>query len=70
MLRANPSLLALRTSQGEYAEQPPSSYHIYQWTIGPNLTPLQVAAKFGQRETIDTMKLIRVTRTTAAARLP
>lgn len=57
MLHANPSLLALRTSQGEYAEKPPSSYHIYQWTIGPNLTPLQVAAKFGQRETIDTMKL-------------
>ena len=57
MLRANPSLLALRTSQGEYAEKPPSSYHIYQWTIGPNMTPLQVAAKFGQRETIDTMKL-------------
>jgi ankyrin repeat protein len=57
MLRANPSLLALRTSQGEYAEKAPSSYHIYQWTIGPNLTPLQVAAKFGQRETIETMKL-------------
>ena len=56
MLRANPSLLALRTSQGEYAEKAPSSYHIYQWTIGPNLTPLQVAAKFGQRETIETMK--------------
>jgi ankyrin repeat protein len=56
MLRANPSLLGLRTSQGEYAEQPPSSYHIYQWTIGPNLTPLQVAAKFGRLDTLEAMK--------------
>jgi ankyrin repeat protein len=51
MLESNPSLLALRTSQGDYGEQPPSSYHIYNWTIGPNMSPLQVAAKFGQRET-------------------
>jgi len=51
MLEADPSLLALRTSQGDYAEQPPSSYHIYNWAIGPNVSPLQVAAKFGQRET-------------------
>jgi ankyrin repeat protein len=55
MLQRDPSLLALRTSQGEYAEKRPSSYHIYQWTIGPNLTPLQVASKFGQRETLDAM---------------
>jgi hypothetical protein len=51
MLEADPSLLALRTSQGDYGEQPPSSYHIYNWTIGPNMSPLQVATKFGQRET-------------------
>ena len=56
MLRADPSLLAFRTSQGEYGERPPGSYHIYQWTIGPNLSPLQVAAKFGQRETLEAMK--------------
>ena len=56
MLDADPSLLRLRTSQGEYGEQPPSSFHIYQWTIGPNLTPLQVAAKFGQRETLRVME--------------
>lgn len=55
LLDRNPSLLALRTSQGDYAEKPPSSYHIYQWTIGPNFTPLQVAAKFGQRETLEAM---------------
>jgi ankyrin repeat protein len=51
MLQSDPSLLALRTSQGDYGERPPSSYHIYTWTIGPNLSPLQVAAKFGQHET-------------------
>jgi FOG: Ankyrin repeat len=51
MLESNPSLLTLRTSQGDYGEQPPSSYHIYTWTIGPNMSPLQVAAKFERRET-------------------
>lgn len=56
MLTANPALLSQRTSQGEYAEQPPSSYHIYQWTIGPNLTPLQVAANFGHRDTTRAME--------------
>ena len=55
MLESDPSLLRLRTSQGDYAESPPSSFHIYQWTIGPNHTPLQVAAKFGQRETLHVM---------------
>jgi ankyrin repeat protein len=52
MLRADPTLLRLRTSQGEYAEQPPSSFHIYMWTIGANLSPLQVAAQFEQAEAI------------------
>ena len=56
MLESDPSLLVLRTSQGEYAEKPPSSYHIYQWTIGPNLTPLQVAARFKQHETVEAMQ--------------
>lgn len=51
MLESDPSRLQLRTSQGEYGEKPPSSYHIYQWTIGPNLSPLQAAAKFGRDET-------------------
>jgi len=51
MLESDPSLLTLRTSQGDYGEQPPSSYHIYNWTIGPNLSPLQVAAKFERHET-------------------
>lgn len=58
LLEADPSLFGLRTSQGEYAEKPPSSYHIYQWTIGPNLTPLQVAARFKRHETLEAMKRI------------
>ena len=56
MLEADPSLLRLRTSQGDYAAKPPSSLHIYQWTIGPNLSPLQVAARFGNLETLATME--------------
>jgi hypothetical protein len=56
MIERDTSLLRLRTSQGYYAEKPPSSYHIYQWTIGPNLTPLQTASKFRQRETLDAMR--------------
>ena len=56
MLEANPALLALRTGQGEYGEKPPSSYHIYQWTIGSNFTPLQTAARFRQTATLDVMR--------------
>ena len=56
MLEADPSLLALRTGQGEYGEKPPSSFHIYLWTIGPNLSPLQTAARFKQNETLDAMR--------------
>jgi len=56
MLSADPSLLDLRTSQGDYAERPPRSFHIYQWTIGPNLSPMQVAAKFDRAETLAAME--------------
>ena len=55
LLDANPELLSLRTGQGAYGIKPPSSFHIYQWTIGSGLTPLDTAAKFGQRETLDAM---------------
>ncbi|HEX6132361.1 MAG TPA: ankyrin repeat domain-containing protein [Longimicrobiales bacterium] len=48
MLQRDRSLLDLRTGQGEYGERPPSSFHIYFWTIGPNLSPLDVAAQFDQ----------------------
>ena len=56
MLSRDPSLLALRTGRGVYAERPPSSYHIYFWTIGQNLTPLHAAVHFHQRETVAVMK--------------
>jgi len=56
MLGADPSLLALRTTQGDYGEKPPSSLHIYQWTLGANLSPLQVAAMYGQEETVRVME--------------
>jgi len=56
LMRGDPSLLSLRTGQGPYAEKPPSSYHIYFWSIGANLTPLQTAAKFGQGETLAFMR--------------
>ena len=56
MLEENPSLLNLRTGQGEYAEKGQSSYHIYLWTIGHNMTPLQAASRFRQRETLDVMR--------------
>ncbi|HEY2374881.1 MAG TPA: hypothetical protein VGH98_02805 [Gemmatimonadaceae bacterium] len=56
MLQRDPALLMLRTGQGAYAEKPPSSYHIYLWTIGSNLTPLQTASKFRRPETLEAMK--------------
>jgi ankyrin repeat protein len=56
MIEADRALLDLRTGQGHYGEKPPSSYHIYFWTIGPSLSPLDVAAQFEQRDTLRTMK--------------
>ena len=53
MLQANPALMDVRTGQGDYGEQPPSSYHIYFWTIGANRSPLDVAAQFEQRDTLE-----------------
>jgi ankyrin repeat protein len=55
MLRGNPKLLDLRTSQGDYGEKPPSSYRIYMWTIGDGRSPLDVAAQFEQQETVAAM---------------
>jgi ankyrin repeat protein len=55
MLRGNPKLLDLRTAEGHYAEKPPSSYHIYMWTIGDSRSPLDVAAQFEQQETVAAM---------------
>jgi hypothetical protein len=55
MLQAAPDLIDLRTGEGQYGEQPPSSYHIYFWTIGANRSPIEVAAQFEQTETLRTM---------------
>ncbi|HEY0808672.1 MAG TPA: ankyrin repeat domain-containing protein, partial [Longimicrobiales bacterium] len=55
MLAANRDLLNLRTGQSEYGEKPPSSYHIYTWTIGDSRSPLDVAAQFEQQETLAVM---------------
>jgi ankyrin repeat protein len=56
MLDADPALLRLRTGDGEYAAQPPSAQHIYQWTIGGHRSPMHAAAKFGQRATLAVME--------------
>ena len=53
MIDADPSLLDLRTGRGRYGEQPPSAQHIYLWTIGDSRSPLDVAAQFEQRETLE-----------------
>ena len=57
LLETDPKLLNLRTSQGDYAEKPPSSFHIYQWTLGPDLSPLQVAADRGHNDTLAAMEV-------------
>jgi len=53
LLAADPSCIDLRTGQGAYGEQPPSSYHISMWTIGPNLFPIQVAEQFAQDDVVE-----------------
>ena len=55
MLDGEPGLLDLRTGRGDYGERPPSSFHIYFWTIGEGRTPLDVAAQFEQDETLRVM---------------
>lgn len=55
MFERQPELLDLRTGRGEYGEQPPSSHHIYFWTIGAQRSPLEVAAQFEQTETLQAM---------------
>jgi hypothetical protein len=56
LLHSDPPLLGARTGQGEYGERPPSSLHIYTWSIGQNLSPLQVAAQFGQDDALDVLR--------------
>ena len=55
MAEADRDVLDLRTGRGPYGEKPPSSYHIYFWTIGDGRSPIDVAAQFGQRETAEAL---------------
>jgi ankyrin repeat protein len=48
LIEEDPARLRLRTAAGPYGEVPPSSFHIYTWTIGRGLSPLQVAIQFEQ----------------------
>jgi hypothetical protein len=56
LLEADRSLIDLRTGHGDYGERPPSSFHIYTWTIGQHLSPFQVAAQFEQDEALDVLR--------------
>ena len=55
LLESDSGLLDLNTSRGEYGEKPPSSYHIYFWTIGDGSSPLDVAAQFEHAQTLNAM---------------
>jgi ankyrin repeat protein len=55
MLTTDPELLDLKTGHRSYGEKPPSSYHIYFWTIGDSRSPLDVASQFEQQETLSAM---------------
>ncbi|MGE0157771.1 MAG: ankyrin repeat domain-containing protein [Gemmatimonadales bacterium] len=56
ILEQDPSVVDLRTGKGAYGEKPPSSFHIYTWTLGQYLSPLQVAAQFEQPEALDVLR--------------
>jgi hypothetical protein len=58
LLEGDPSLSEQRTGRGEYGEQPPSSFHIYTWTIGQHLSPLHVAAQFEQDEALELLRAL------------
>lgn len=55
LIAEGPATLDQRTGQGEYGEQPPSSYHIYFWSIGAGRSPLDVAAQFEHEGTRQAM---------------
>jgi ankyrin repeat protein len=56
LVAADPSVLGLRTNRPPYGEEPPSSFHIYTWTIGQHLSPMQVAARFEQEDTLAVLR--------------
>lgn len=55
LLQRNPALLDEQTGRGRYAERPPSSFHMYFWSIGGNRSPLEVAAQFAHDDTLAAM---------------
>jgi ankyrin repeat protein len=55
LLHDAPALLDEHTGRGRYADIPPSSSHIYQWSIGANRSPMDVAAQFGHEGTVAAM---------------
>src|SRR5690606_19505988 len=55
LLETDPSLLDVRTGHGGYGPKPPSSHHIYYWTLGPDLSPPQVAARIEQHAALAVM---------------
>lgn len=56
LLEHDPSLIDARTGRGAYGEKPPASFHIYTWTLGQYLSPLQVAAAFEQAEALAVLR--------------
>jgi hypothetical protein len=56
LLENEPSRAAARTGEGEYGEKPPSSFHIYTWTIGQDLSPAAVAEQFEQAEALAVLR--------------
>lgn len=52
----DPSVLGLRTNHPPYGEEPPSSFHIYTWTIGQRRTPMEVAAQFAREDTLAALR--------------
>jgi ankyrin repeat protein len=55
MVQRDPALLDEHTGRGRYGNVPPSSSHIYLWTIGSNCSPLDVAAQFDHDDTLRAM---------------
>ena len=55
LLQHDIALLEQQTGRGRYAEMPPSSFHMYLWSIGANRSPLDVAAQFEHGETLAAM---------------
>ncbi|MCC7002713.1 MAG: hypothetical protein IT357_11210, partial [Gemmatimonadaceae bacterium] len=55
LLNQDATRLDLRIGTGDFGEQPPSSHHIYFWSIGAHRAPLDTAAQFGHLKTRDAM---------------